>query len=87
MGRPAPHRARRPRAHRPADAAERLTRLGATLGEGLRVETALLSGRPARRIIDDAEELICEAWRARIRGEVLERKIAAERPGRRGIEV
>ncbi len=141
----------------PADAAQRLQRLEATLGEGVRVETALLSGRVARRIIAyardkgvglivlgthgrtgvsrlvlgsvaesvvrlapclvltvpaaalagagepvvaeppvahrcivcarDAEELICEACRARIRGEALERKIGAERPGRRGSPV
>jgi hypothetical protein len=32
----------------------------------------------------DTEELICEACRARIRGEALEHKIEAERPGRRG---
>ena len=142
----------------PADAAARLTRLSAVLGEGLRVETALLSGRVGRQIIDyardkkiglivlgthgrtgvsrallgsvaesvvrlapcpvltvpgdtllpgpgevagaepavahrcivcarDTEELVCEACRVRIRGEALERKIEAERPGRRGAAV
>jgi nucleotide-binding universal stress UspA family protein len=139
----------------PFDTPERLRRTAASLGDGLRVETALLSGRIAHQIIDYArakrvglivlgthgrtgvsrvligsvaesvvrlapclvltvpeaafapavgapaammapstprcivcagatEELICETCRARIRGEALERKIEAERPGRRG---
>jgi len=141
-----------------SDAPEQLKRLGATLGEGLRVETALLSGRTARQIIDYArdkgiglivlgthgrsgvsrvilgsvaesvvrlaaclvltvpetafasdarkpvaaaaptiqrcivcaggtDELICETCRTRIRGEALEHKLDAERPGRRGSPV
>jgi nucleotide-binding universal stress UspA family protein len=32
----------------------------------------------------ESEELICEPCRTRIRGEALERKLEAERPGRRG---
>ncbi len=35
----------------------------------------------------ETEDLICEPCRARIRGEALEHKIDAERPGRRGLPV
>lgn len=35
----------------------------------------------------ETEDLICETCRARIRGEALERKLEAERPGRRGSPV
>jgi K+-sensing histidine kinase KdpD len=141
----------------PSLGAESLTRVAASLGEGLRVETALLSGRAGRNIVDYArdkhidlivvgthgrtgishailgsvaetvvrlspcpvltvpaavlepagapaarttadalrarpclvcsrqsDELICEGCRAKIRGEALEQKWDAERPGRRG---
>jgi universal stress protein A len=40
----------------PYDAPERLNRLAATLGEGVQVHTALLSGRIARQIIDYARD-------------------------------
>jgi nucleotide-binding universal stress UspA family protein len=40
----------------PADASKRLERLGTSLGDGLSVKTALLSGRVARHIIDYARE-------------------------------
>jgi nucleotide-binding universal stress UspA family protein len=40
----------------PADASKRLERLGTSLGEGLSLKTALLSGRVARHIIDYARE-------------------------------
>ena len=140
----------------PAPAAEHLARAARSLGDGLRVETALLSGWAGRNIVDYArekridlivvgthgrtgithailgsvaetvvrlapclvltvpaaviaersaapaappvaasprpclvcgkasEELICEGCRTRIRGEALEQKREAERPGRRG---
>lgn len=44
---------------------------------------------PHRCIVcgNDTADLICETCRARIRGEVLEHKIEAERPGRRGSSV
>ncbi|HET8578062.1 MAG TPA: universal stress protein [Methylomirabilota bacterium] len=45
---------------------------------------------PAHRCVvcaRETEELICEACRARIRGEALEHKIEEERPGRRGLPV
>jgi universal stress protein A len=144
----------------PSLGAESLTRVAASLGEGLRVETALLSGRAGRNIVDYArdkqidlivvgthgrtgishailgsvaetvvrlapclvltvpaavlepqsapapepaagaqpgrpcvvcgrpsDELICEGCRTRIRGEALEQKREAERPGRRGSPV
>src|SRR6266542_1598372 len=121
----------------PAGSAETLARLAAGLGEGLRVETAVLSGRVAHQIIryardkgiglivlgthgrtgmsrallgsvagtprtvateapaphrcivcaEEAEELICETCRTRIRGEMLEQKLEAERQGRRGSPV
>jgi nucleotide-binding universal stress UspA family protein len=142
----------------PAGSAETLGRLAAGLGEGLRVETALLSGRVVHQIIryardkgiglivlgthgrtgmsrallgsvaesvvrlapcpvltvpatvaqaaapktvateapaphrcivcaEEAEELICETCRTRIRGEMLEQKLEAERQGRRGSPV
>jgi len=32
----------------------------------------------------ETHELVCETCRARIRGEALEQKLEAERPGRRG---
>ena len=35
----------------------------------------------------EVDELICEGCRARIRGEALERKLGAERMGRRGTSV
>jgi nucleotide-binding universal stress UspA family protein len=144
-----------PPATDPADSAEKLTRLAAGLGEGLRAESALLSGRVAHQIVryakdkgiglivlgthgrtgvsrallgsvaesvvrlapcpvltvplavvgagapkagaaeappshhcvvcgHEAEDLICETCRIRIRAEALERKIEAERPGGRG---
>jgi len=147
-----------PLATDPADSAEKLTRLAAGLGEGLRVESALLSGRVAHQIVryardkgiglivlgthgrtgvsrallgsvaesvvrlapcpvltvplavggagapkvgaaeappphhcvvcgHEAEDLICETCRSRIRAEALERKIEAERPGGRGSPV
>jgi hypothetical protein len=41
----------------------------------------------ARRCIEcggNTDDLICEACRTRIRGEALERKVEAERAGRRG---
>ncbi len=142
----------------PADSAERLTGVARMLGEGVSLATALLSGRPARQIVDyarqkgiglivlgthgrtgvsrailgsvaegvvrlapclvltvpptvleaertaqparaaaaavhrclvcgrdiESDELICEACRTKIRAEVLEQKIQAERPGHRG---
>ena len=144
----------------PAPAAESLTRAARSLADGLRVETALLSGWAGRNIVDYArekridlivvgthgrtgithailgsvaetvvrlapclvltvpasvvaeqsaapavppsaaasprpclvcgrasEELICEGCRTRIRGEALEQKRGAERPGRRGLPV
>ena len=144
----------------PSLGAESLTRVAASLGDGLRVETALMSGRAARNIVDYArdkhidlivvgthgrtgishailgsvaeavvrlapclvltvpaavlepqsvpapepaagarpgrpclvcgrpgDELICEGCRTRIRGEALEQKREAERPGRRGSPV
>jgi len=144
----------------PSLGAESLARVAASLGEGLRVETALLSGRAGRNIVDYArdkhidlivvgthgrtgishailgsvaetvvrlapclvltvpaavlepqsapapepaagaqpgrpclvcgrpsDELICEGCRTRIRGEALEQKREAERPGRRGSAV
>jgi universal stress protein A len=40
----------------PAGASKRLERLGTSLGEGLSLKTALLSGRVARHIIDYARE-------------------------------
>lgn len=144
----------------PSLGAESLTRVAKSLGEGLRVETALLSGWAGRNIVDYArekridlivlgthgrtgishailgsvaetvvrlapclvltvpaavlepasapparasadamlprpclvcsrpsDELICEGCRAKIRGEALEQKREAERPGRRGSPV
>lgn len=142
----------------PADSAEKLDRLAAGLGEGLRTKTALLSGRVARQIIRytrdngiglivlgthgrtgvsrallgsvaesvvrlapcpvltipaavagagapkataaegpaphhcivcarEAEELVCETCRTRIRGQALEQKLEAERGGHRGSPV
>lgn len=144
----------------PSLGAESLARVAASLGEGLRVETALLNGRAGRNIVDYArdkhidlivvgthgrtgishailgsvaetvvrlapclvltvpaavlepasadpakapadallpkhclvcsrpsDELICEGCRAKIRGEALEQKREAERPGRRGSPV
>jgi nucleotide-binding universal stress UspA family protein len=144
----------------PSFPAEGLTRAAESLGEGLRVETALLSGRAGHNIVDYArekridlivmgthgrtgishailgsvaeavvrlapclvltvpaavlaehgagpaaaaapvpaarpclvcsrpsDELVCEACRARIRGEALEQKRDAERPGHRGLPV
>ena len=141
----------------PSLGAESLTRVAQSLGEGLRVETALMSGRAGRKIVDYArdkhidlivvgthgrtgishailgsvaeavvrlapclvltvpaavlepdralapapaegappgrpclvcgrasDELICEGCRAKIRGEALEQKWEAQRPGRRG---
>ena len=144
----------------PSLPAENLARAAQSLGEGLRVESALLSGRAARGILEYArdkridlivlgthgrtgvshailgsvaetvvrlapcpvltvpaatpepasttapaapaevmparpclvcgragEELICEGCRARIRGEALQQKRDAERPGHRGLPV
>lgn len=144
----------------PSLPAESLARAAQSLGEGLRVESALLNGRAARGILEYArdkridlivlgthgrtgishailgsvaetvvrlarcpvltvpagvpapasasapappaevmpprpclvcgragEELICESCRTRIRGEALEQKRDAERPGRRGLPV
>jgi nucleotide-binding universal stress UspA family protein len=144
----------------PSLSAGSLTQAAKSLGDGLRVETALLSGRAGRNIVDYAREkridlivlgthgrtgishailgsvaetvvrlapclvltvpaavlepasapaarapadallprpclvcsrpsddLICEACRAKIRGEALEQKREAERPGRRGSPV
>jgi nucleotide-binding universal stress UspA family protein len=143
----------------PSVGAEKLTRVAKSLGEGLRVETALMSGRAGRSIIDYArdkhidlivvgthgrtgishailgsvaetvvrlasclvltvpasllaersaapavppvaisprpclvcgkasDDLICEGCRTRIRGEALEQKRAAERPGHQGMPV
>jgi nucleotide-binding universal stress UspA family protein len=138
----------------PGAAAERLRGVANALGDGVKIETALLAGRAARQIIAYArdkgvglivlgthgrsgvsralvgsvaegvvrlapcpvltvpagqraeraapapaeapaaprclvcaqptEDLVCEACRTRIRGEALERKLEAERPGRRG---
>ncbi|OGL13911.1 MAG: hypothetical protein A3K12_04765 [Candidatus Rokubacteria bacterium RIFCSPLOWO2_12_FULL_71_19] len=140
----------------PSQAPDRLKRLAAGLDEGLRVESALLSGRVADQIVHyardkgiglivlgthgrtgvsrallgsvaervvrlaqcpvltvpeavaeapgelapersashdcivcgrQAEDLICETCRTRIRAEALDRKVETERPGRRGSPV
>jgi nucleotide-binding universal stress UspA family protein len=142
----------------PADSADRLAEMARRLGDGLRIETALLSGRVARQIVGyarehgigvivlathgrtgltrailgsvaeavvrlapclvlavpaaalgagppvaaekavpaadrcivclgEADDLVCETCRVRIRAEAAERKIHAERPGRRGSPV
>jgi nucleotide-binding universal stress UspA family protein len=141
----------------PGWGADQLKRLAGPPAEGIQIETALLSGRPARAILSyardkgvglivlgthgrtgvsramlgsvaesvvrmahcpvltvpgpggapapaaaaaeaaaahrcivcarETEELVCEPCRARIRGEALERKIEAERAGRRGSSV
>jgi nucleotide-binding universal stress UspA family protein len=48
---------------------------------------AALAPRPCLVCGQASDELICEGCRTRIRGEVLEQKRAAERPGHRGLPV
>jgi nucleotide-binding universal stress UspA family protein len=66
-----------------------LTVPAAILAEHTAAPTA--APAPARRPClvcgAEREELICEACRARIRGEALEQKLGAERPGHRGSPV
>lgn len=47
--------------------------------------TAVTSARPCLVCAKPSDELVCEPCRARIRGEALEQKQEAERPGRRGM--
>lgn len=49
--------------------------------------SAAASPRPCLVCGNASEDLICESCRTRIRGEVLEQKREAERPGRRGSPV
>jgi nucleotide-binding universal stress UspA family protein len=55
--------------------------------EAARVPAELQRGRQCIVCGGETGELICERCRARIRGEALEQKIEAERPGRRGSAV
>jgi hypothetical protein len=48
---------------------------------------AVVSPRPCLVCGKAGDELICEGCRARIRGEALEQKRDAERPGHRGMPV
>jgi hypothetical protein len=48
---------------------------------------AALAPRPCLVCGQASDELVCEGCRTRIRGEALEQKRAAERPGHRGLPV